>query len=58
MQCPSGVVYPFRSFRRTHLVKFSTHWGQVSLSMDEPVSRAVEAPGSSDQNPRLFLGDL
>ncbi len=58
MQGPSDIIYRLRSFRWTHLGQRSTHIGQDTLSVDEPVSRAVEAPGSSDQHPRIFLGEL
>ncbi len=58
MQGPSDVIHPVRSFRWTHLVQRSTHNGHVSLSVDAPVSRAVEAPGSSYQHPVVLLGEL
>ncbi len=58
MQGPSDIIHRIRSVRWSHFGQRSTHIGQDTLSVDEPVSRAVEAPGSSDQHPRILLDDL
>ena len=55
VQGPSDIIHRIRSVRWSHFGQRSTHIGQDTLSVDEPVSRAVEAPGSSDQHPRILL---
>ena len=58
MQGLIAALFRFRNCRWSHLVQLSTRSRQLPCREEEPVPRAVEAPGSTHSHSALLRGYL